>query len=61
MKNREYTIDDINKRTVTVVRLLLLGGDYKAYMEALEDDLRAAVKEKLKMIVKELGDTECLK
>ncbi len=61
MKNREYTIDDINKRTVTVVRLLLLGGDYKAYMETLEDDLRAAVIEKLKMIVKELGDAECLK
>ncbi len=61
MKNREYTIDDINKRTVTVVRLLLLGGDYKAYMEALEDDLRAAVIEKLGMIIKKLGDTECLK
>lgn len=58
MKNREYTIDDINKRTVTVVRLLLLGGDYKAYMEALEDDLRAAVIEKLGMIIKKLGDTD---
>ncbi len=56
MKNREYTIDDINKRTVTVVRLLLLGGDYKTYMEALEDDLRAAVLAKLEMIAKEIGE-----
>jgi len=61
LKNREYTIDDINKRTVTVVRLLLLGGDYKAYMEALEDDLKAAVKEKLKIIAKEIGELGCQK
>lgn len=61
MKNREYTIDDINKRTVTVVRLLLLGGDYKKYLEALHEDERVAVKEKLGMIIKKLGDAECLK
>jgi len=30
-------------------------------MEALEDDLRAAVIEKLGMIIKKLGDTECQK
>jgi len=57
----KFAQKDICNYTITVARMILLGGDYKKYLEALHEDERVAVIERLKMIVKELGDTECLK
>lgn len=57
----KFAQKDIYNYTITVARMILLGGDYKKYLEALHEDERAAVKEKLKIIAKEIGELGCQK
>lgn len=57
----KFAQKDIYNNTITVARMILLGGDYKKYLEALHEDERVAVKEKLKIIAKEIGELGCQK
>jgi hypothetical protein len=57
----KFAQKDIYNYTITVARMILLGGDYKKYLEALHEDERVAVIEKLKIVVKEIGELSCLK
>jgi hypothetical protein len=57
----KFAQKDIYNYTITVARMILLGGDYKKYLEALHEDERVAVKEKLKIIAKEIGELGCQK
>lgn len=57
----KFAQKDIYNYTITVAGMILLGGDYKKYLEALHEDERAAVLAKLEMIAKEIGELGCQK